>query len=112
VGVFLENRQEAALLVQQRDRWTSDVAHELKTPLTSIRLVAETLQPRVDDSQRRWLDRLINETIRLSNLVEDLLNLSRLQGDQFRGSPSSRSICPSWCSGPGSASNLWPRSKG
>lgn len=85
VGVFLENRQEAALLVQQRDRWTSDVAHELKTPLTSIRLVAETLQPRVDESQRRWLDRLINETIRLSNLVEDLLNLSRLQGSQFQG---------------------------
>jgi two-component system, OmpR family, phosphate regulon sensor histidine kinase PhoR len=85
VGVFLENRQEAALLVQQRDRWTSDVAHELKTPLTSIRLVAETLQPRVADNQRRWLDRLVNETIRLSNLVEDLLNLSRLQGDQSQG---------------------------
>ncbi|MEY3296829.1 MAG: Sensor protein SphS [Cyanobacteriota bacterium] len=85
VGVFLENRQEAALLVQQRDRWTSDVAHELKTPLTSIRLVAETLQPRIDPSLKIWLDRLINETIRLSNLVEDLLNLSRLQGGQFQG---------------------------
>lgn len=85
VGVFLENRQEAALLVQQRDRWTSDVAHELKTPLTSIRLVAETLQPRVDPSLKIWLDRLVNETIRLSNLVEDLLNLSRLQGSQFQG---------------------------
>lgn len=85
VGVFLENRQEAALLVQQRDRWTSDVAHELKTPLTSIRLVAETLQPRVDSSLKIWLDRLINETIRLSNLVEDLLNLSRLQGSPFQG---------------------------
>lgn len=85
VGVFLENRQEAALLVQQRDRWTSDVAHELKTPLTSIRLVAETLQPRVDPSLTIWLDRLINETIRLSNLVEDLLNLSRLQGNPLQG---------------------------
>ncbi|MEB3290419.1 MAG: ATP-binding protein [Leptolyngbya sp.] len=85
VGVFLENRQEAELLVQQRDRWTSDVAHELKTPLTSIRLVAETLQPRVDPSLKVWLDRLINETTRLSNLVEDLLNLSRLQGSQFQG---------------------------
>jgi two-component system phosphate regulon sensor histidine kinase PhoR len=85
VGVFLMNRQEAATLVQQRDRWTSDVAHELKTPLTSIRLVAETLQPRIDPSLRGWLDRLINETVRLSNLVEDLLNLSRLQDEQFAG---------------------------
>jgi len=85
VGVFLENRQEAALLVQQRDRWTSDVAHELKTPLTSIRLVAETLQSRIDPALKIWIDRLINETLRLSNLVEDLLNLSRLQGQQFQG---------------------------
>lgn len=85
VGVFLENRQEAELLVQQRDRWTSDVAHELKTPLTSIRLVAETLQPRIEPSLKIWLDRLINETIRLSNLVEDLLNLSRLESSQFEG---------------------------
>lgn len=85
VGVFLENRQETELLMQQRDRWTSDVAHELKTPLTSIRLVAETLQPRIDAALKIWLDRLINETIRLSNLVEDLLNLSRLESSQFEG---------------------------
>lgn len=78
VGVFLENRQEAVTLSQQRDRWTSDVAHELKTPLTSIRLVAETLQPRLDPPNRQWLDRLLNETIRLSRLVQDLLDLSQL----------------------------------
>lgn len=85
VGVFLENRQEAKTLIQQRDRWTSDVAHELKTPLTSIRLVAETLKSRVDTPLQGWLDRLLNETIRLSNLVEDLLNLSRLGRDSFQG---------------------------
>jgi two-component system, OmpR family, phosphate regulon sensor histidine kinase PhoR len=85
IGVFLENRQEAVTLLQQRDRWTSDVAHELKTPLTSIRLVAETLKPRVDAALQGWLDRLLNETIRLSNLVEDLLNLSRLEGQNFQG---------------------------
>lgn len=85
VGVFLENRQEAALLVQQRDRWTSDVAHELKTPLTSIRLVAETLQSRVEPETKVWLNRLVNETIRLSHLVEDLLNLSRLQANPSHG---------------------------
>ena len=79
VGVFLENRQEAETLIQQRNRWTSDVAHELKTPLTSIRLVTETLRDRVDLASKQWLDRLLNEILRLSNLVEDLLNLSRLE---------------------------------
>ena len=79
VGVFLESRQEAVLLAQQRDRWISDVAHELKTPLTSIRLVAETLQMRLTPPLRDWLDRLLNETVRLSCLVQDLLDLSRLE---------------------------------
>jgi two-component system, OmpR family, phosphate regulon sensor histidine kinase PhoR len=78
VGVFLENRQEAVSLTQQRDRWTSDVAHELKTPLTSIRLVAETLQARLEPPLRDWVDRLLNEILRLSNLVQDLLDLSQL----------------------------------
>ncbi|MER3433649.1 MAG: PAS domain-containing sensor histidine kinase [Leptolyngbya sp. ERB_1_1] len=78
VGVYLENRQEAMNLAHQRDRWTSDVAHELRTPLTSIRLVAETLQPRLDPPNRQWIDRLLNETIRLSRLVQDLLDLSQL----------------------------------
>ncbi len=79
VGVFLEDRQEATALAQQRDRWISDVAHELKTPLTSIRLVAETLQARLDFPLRTWIDRLLSETLRLSDLVQDLLDLSRLQ---------------------------------
>lgn len=78
VGIFLENRQEMITLVQQRDRWASDVAHELKTPLTSIRLVAETLQTRLESPLKDWVDRLISETIRLSNLVQDLLDLSQI----------------------------------
>ena len=81
VGVFLESRQETILLAQQRDRWISDVAHELKTPLTSVRLVAETLQMRLEPPLRDWIDRLINETIRLSNLVQDLLDLSQLEAN-------------------------------
>jgi len=79
IAVFLEDRQETALLTQQRDRWTSDVAHELKTPLTSIRLVAETLRPRVEPPLRNWVDRLLQEAIRLSNLVQDLLDFSQLE---------------------------------
>lgn len=84
IGIFLENRQEIVALMQQRDRWTSDLAHELKTPLTSIRLVAETLHSRLEPNLRTWVDRLINETIRLSNLVQDLLDLSQMQRNSMR----------------------------
>jgi two-component system, OmpR family, phosphate regulon sensor histidine kinase PhoR len=85
VGVFLENRQESMTLTQQRDRWASDLAHELKTPLTSIRLVAETVQTRVDPALRTWIDRLIKETIRLSTMVQDLLELSQIDRTSFQG---------------------------
>ncbi|MEE3716138.1 HAMP domain-containing sensor histidine kinase [Tumidithrix elongata RA019] len=78
VGIFIEDRLEKVTLTQQRDRWASDVAHELKTPLTSIRLIAETLQPRVESAMRVWIDRLIDEVMRLTNLVEDLLDLGQL----------------------------------
>jgi two-component system, OmpR family, phosphate regulon sensor histidine kinase PhoR len=78
VGVVLENRQEAVLLRQQRDRWTSDVAHELRTPL------AETLRSRVDPALQIWLDRLLKETIRLSNLVQEILDLSQLEALPLR----------------------------
>ncbi len=79
VGVFLENRQEVMQIAQQRDRWVSDVAHELKTPLTSIRLVAEMIESRVDPMLKPWVERLLGEVIHLSNLVHDLLDLSRLE---------------------------------
>jgi two-component system phosphate regulon sensor histidine kinase PhoR len=78
IGVFLEDRWEAMQLVQERDRWTSDVAHELKTPLTSIRLIAEALQPKTNLALQPWVDQLIQETSRLSHLVQDILELSRL----------------------------------
>jgi two-component system, OmpR family, phosphate regulon sensor histidine kinase PhoR len=78
IGVFLEDRWEAVQLAEERDRWTSDVAHELKTPLTSIRLIAETLQRSIDPSLKSWVDRLIQETVRLSVLVQDILELSQI----------------------------------
>lgn len=78
VGIFLEDRREAMQLAEERDRWTSDVAHELKTPLTSIRLIAETLQLRIEPSLQPWIERLIQETARLTSLVQDILELSQL----------------------------------
>lgn len=79
VGILLEDRQELIDLAQQRNRWVSDVAHELKTPLTSIRLLAEALRDRLQDEPQTWVDRLLGETQRLGQLVQDLLELSRLE---------------------------------
>ena len=78
IGIFLVDRQEAVTITQQRDRWTSDIAHELKTPLTSIRLVAETLEPRVDPAARIWVERLLGEIERITKLVQDLLELGQM----------------------------------
>lgn len=81
VGVFLENRQPLVDLSQARDRWVSDLAHELKTPLTSIRLVVETLQEQLQPPMRRWVDRLLPEVDRLINLLQTWLELSQLEAN-------------------------------
>ncbi len=77
--VYLQDRRPIADLTAQRNRWVSDVAHELKTPLTSVRLLAENLQARLPVGERRLTDQLVNEVDRLTHLVQDLLELSRLE---------------------------------
>lgn len=79
VGVFLENRQPIVDIIQARDRLVSDLAHELKTPLTSIRLVVETLQQQIELPKRRLIDRLLPEVDRLINLVQNWLEISHLE---------------------------------
>lgn len=79
VGVFLENRQPLVELSEARNQWVSDLAHELRTPLTSIRLVAEALQGRLKAPELRWIEKLLTESNRLIDLVEDWLELSNLE---------------------------------
>ncbi|MBD2571034.1 PAS domain-containing sensor histidine kinase [Anabaena lutea] len=79
VGVFLENHQPLLDMNQQRDRSFSDLAHELRTPLTSIRLVAETLQSRLEPPFDRWVNRLMQEVDRLINLVQSWLELTQME---------------------------------
>ncbi|NJK60701.1 MAG: PAS domain-containing sensor histidine kinase [Oscillatoriales cyanobacterium SM2_1_8] len=78
IGIFLEDRAAEVAFLSQRDRWTSDIAHELKTPLTSIRLLTEMLQGKSAVELEPWFERLLAEVARLTDLVQDLLELSKL----------------------------------
>ena len=79
VGVFIENRQPLVELSQSRDRAFSDLTHELRTPLTSISLVAENLLGRLKEPEKRWVEQMLQETNRLSDLVQEWLDLTQLQ---------------------------------
>ncbi|MCS7031863.1 MAG: ATP-binding protein [Gloeomargarita sp. SKYG116] len=77
VVVFLENRQSLVELTQARDRWVTDLTHELKTPLTAMQLVAEALYARVDPPLQQWVNRLLGELQRLSRLVHNWLEIAQ-----------------------------------
>ena len=81
VGVFLIDRQPIVDLSRSRDRAVSDLSHELKTPLTSISLVAENLLNRLQNPEKRWVEQMLKETSRLITLVQEWLDLTQLEAD-------------------------------
>ena len=62
---------------QLRKSMTTDVAHELRTPLTNIKGYLEALIDGVVPPSRETYDLLLEETMRLVNLVEDILQLAK-----------------------------------
>jgi GAF domain-containing protein len=62
-----------------KDQFISNVSHELRTPLTNIKLHLGLLEKRGAEVLPRYLPTLQRETERLRRLIEDLLDLSRLQ---------------------------------
>lgn len=71
-----------------RQDFVANVSHEIKTPLTAIKGFVETLDEGVEDpgESRRFLKIILRHADRLSAIVEDLLTLSRLEGDRGRES--------------------------
>lgn len=67
-------------LAQLRARLVANVSHELKSPVTSIRMFSEMLaEDPLDESRTRRFGRLLRgESLRLSQLIENLLDFSRL----------------------------------
>ena len=79
VALLLQSRRSLEAQLEQQERWVSDVAHELKTPLTALLLVGESLASQVEDRHSLLVQRLQRELQRLQELVSDLLELSRLE---------------------------------
>ena len=70
------------LLVRQRTDFVSNVSHELKTPLTSIRMFSELLaEGRVADPEKQkcYLNIIGAESARLTRLINNILDFSRLE---------------------------------
>ena len=75
-----------AELVQRERRFTSDAAHELRSPLAALRVQSEVIQLADDDEamRRRALQQLDSGIVRATRLVDQLLTLSRVEADDLR----------------------------
>lgn len=82
IGVQIQSRRSLEAQLQQQERWVSDVAHELKTPLTALLLVGDSLAAQANPHNERLVVRLQRELLRLQELVSDLLELSRLENTE------------------------------
>ncbi len=83
IAVF-HNITELKKMEKMRREFIANVSHELKTPLTSIKGFAETLQEGAvheEESAHRFLDIICRQCSRLENLVNDILSLSQIESN-------------------------------
>lgn len=86
VLVLFEDNTVKLRLEETRRDFTANVSHELKTPIGAISLLAETIANSADDAEaiRHFSGQLAKESARLGQLVQEIIELSRLQeGDAF-----------------------------
>ncbi len=82
--VVIHDVSELRQLEFVRRDFVANISHELKTPLAAIRGLVETL---IDDrdmdreTHDRFVERILDQSMRLSSIVSDLLTLSRLESD-------------------------------
>lgn len=83
------------LMARMRSQFVSSVSHELKTPLTAIRMFAETLRlGRAKDpaTQAEYLDTIVNESERLTRLLNNVLDFSKIEQGKRTYHPSPASL--------------------
>ncbi|MGM9606853.1 MAG: ATP-binding protein [Oscillospiraceae bacterium] len=81
VLVVIRDVTEQHKVEEQRKEFVANVSHELRTPLTNIRSYAETLADSAGElpaeMERNFLGVILNESDRMTHIVQDLLTLSR-----------------------------------
>jgi signal transduction histidine kinase len=80
--IMIQDVTEAARLEQTRRDYVANVSHELRTPIASIRGLSDALCDglvKKDSDKLRYYGYIQHEAMRLSRLIDDLLELSRLQ---------------------------------
>jgi two-component system sensor histidine kinase SenX3 len=89
--ILADDRTEITRSEEIRNDFVANVSHELKTPVGAISLLAEAIDDAAEDevAVRRFAQRMHKESGRLSALVQDIIELSRLQGADVvrRGKP-------------------------
>lgn len=90
IAVF-QNITEQALLEKNRREFIANVSHELRTPLTSIKGATETVitdDEMPESIRKRFLGIVMNESDRMTRIVQDLLVLSRLDNRRMSWKPT------------------------
>jgi two-component system sensor histidine kinase SenX3 len=90
VVVLIDDRTEAQRVDTIRRDFVANVSHELKTPIGAINLLAEAVAEAKDDPEAvvRFAGRLQGESERLTRLVQQIIDLSRLQNDTASDDPA------------------------
>lgn len=90
VLALVEDRTRERRVEAVRRDFVANVSHELKTPVGAIRLLAEAAGEAADDPEavRRFSGRMLTESDRLTTLVHQVIELSRLQADDPLESPT------------------------
>ncbi len=81
VLLLVEDQTERRRVEEVRRDFVANTSHELKTPVGALALLAETVEDAADDPEavRRFAGRMRQEATRLTNLVQDMITLSRIQ---------------------------------
>jgi two-component system sensor histidine kinase SenX3 len=83
VIALIEDVSERRRLEEIRRDFVANVSHELKTPVGALGLLAETLVSEPDnDVAKRLAGRIHNEAFRVSRIIDDLLDLSRIEAEE------------------------------